>query len=448
MENVQRCDNSMLYRLINVSICSEKYKDVESKGVVVDKLKIINRVKYKLTALIMLFVLLPSTVFSDEIFTNPRWDGYISQSMIYTSDNNFFGKSDDSVSFDFTEIEFLFSTTFLSNFQLSGSLLSRRAGESDDGSIRLDHGFITYTAINDIDWSIGLRAGRIKAPQGFYNETRDVAFTRPGILVPQSIYLERYRDWLFSTDGLEFFAMRSWAENSLSFRLLGSRQDPSKEAVEELLATPGYPIGDIKDGETTVGKLLYEHDTGRIRLALSYGSTSYKINNNNLGFGALPETAVSTSAVFLSGEYNTNKWKFVGEYVPSRNKILNLLSLPGRPATPDQDTKGLSYYLQSTYRINPKWDVMLRRGVLYIDKHDKTGATLSANTGYPAHSFYAKNWVLGMGWHFSDSLLFRAEFYDIEGTGWVPIKDFLYSMQQGSLHKDWQMFMLQASYRF
>ena len=397
----------------------------------------------KLAFSLVVTMLLPTAVNADEVFSNFRWDGYISQSLIHTTNNNFFGESDDDISLDYREVEFLFSTTFLRNFQLSASLLSRKAGKSDDGSIELDHGFITYTAINDVDWSLGVRAGRIKAPQGFYNETRDVAFTRPGILVPQSMYLERYRDWMYSTDGFELFAMRSWSSNSLSFRLLGSNKDPSTEAVKELLATPGYIIGDIKDGETGVAKLLYEHDTGRIRIGLSYGYTAYKINNSNLGYGILPETEVSTSAKFLSAEYNTDKWKFVGEYVPTKNKILNLL-----PPIPDQDTKGLSYYLQSTYRFVPKWELMLRHGVLYIDKNDKDGARLQASTGYPAHSFYAKNWVLGLGWHYSDSLLIRAEFHDVEGTGWIPMKDFIYSMQNGSLHKDWQMIMLQTSYRF
>ncbi len=398
------------------------------------------KIKHTILLLILLATYSVSCV-ADDFFTNARWDGYISQSLIHTTDNNFFGKSDDSISLDYTEIELLLSTTFLQDFQLSGSLLSRRAGESDNGEIRLDHGFITYTAFNNLDWTLGVRAGRIKASQGFYNETRDVAFTRPGILVPQSIYLERYRDWMFSADGLEFFTMRNWESNSLSFRLLMSNKDPNKETVEELLP---YSIdGTVKDGISGVAKLLYDYDTGRLRLALTYGYLAYEVDNGYLG--SVPDTEVSTSAVFLSAEYNTDKWKFVGEYVPTKNKMLNLLG-----GLPDQNTKGLSYYLQSTYRIDPKWEVMLRRGVLFLDKNDKNGLKYEAVTTAfgnptPGHTTFAKNWVLGIGWHFSDSLLFRIEYYDVEGTGWIPSKDLA---NTEALHKDWEMLMFQTSYRF
>lgn len=444
---------SRKYNLMRIKIAGlNKMVRITLNGWIVDKTVQKANIKgfelgtfYKKSAQALLLLLLFATYsiscLAEDFFTNFRWDGYISQSLIHTTDNNFFGKSDDDISLDFTEIELLLSTAFLHDFQFSGSLLSRRAGDSDNGEIRVDHGFITYTPLNNLDWTTGIRVGRIKAPQGFYNETRDVAFTRPGILVPQSMYLERYRDWMYSADGLEFFTMRNWDTSSLSFRLLVSNKDPEKEAVEEIFATPGYPIGNTKGGKTGVAKLLYDHNTGQIRLGLSYGYTGYKIDNSS--FGLLHDTKVSTSAVYLSGEYNTDKWKFVGEYVPSKNKILNPLG-----GLPDHNTSGLSYYLQSTYLINPKWEIMLRRGVLLVDKDDKDGSNYHLLTGLPGHTQYAKNWVFGLGLHFSDSLLFRLEYYDIEGTGWVPTKDFQQSVKTGSLNKNWEMLMFQTSYRF
>ena len=441
--NAQRNDNGMLFLPIDVNIYTPKYWGFRSKGIEVNKLRAIKQINIMIYKVFLLLLLLPSIAFSDDFFTNPRWDGYISQSIIYTSDNNFFGDSDDDINLDYTEIELLFSTAFLRDFQFSGSLLSRRAGDTDNGRIRLDHGFITYTAFNNVDWTLGARAGRIKAPQGFYNETRDVAFTRPGILVPQSIYLERYRDWMFSADGIEFFTMRNWDASSLSFRLLMSNKDPKRKVFEELIGFDGYPIGDVKDGKSGLAKLLYDYNTGRLRLGLTYGYLAYDVDNTE--FGGFPDSEISTKAVFISAEYNTDKWKFVGEYVPTKNHVKNLLA-----TLPDQKTDGLSYYLQSTYRINPSWDMMLRRGVLYLNKDDKTGARFEADNpllGIPGHTRYAKNWVLGFGWHFSDSLLFRIEYYDVEGTGWMPNKDIRRSSET-SLHKNWEMVMFQTSYRF
>ncbi len=423
---------------INMRIVSNLIYKVNCKGFVLGA--IYNKSK-QIILLLLTLTTFSTNCLAEDFFSNVRFDGYISQSFIHTTDNNFFGKSDDDISLDFTEIELLLSTTFLRNFQFSGSLLSRHAGESDNGDIRLDHGFITYTAFNNIDWSIGARVGRIKAPHGFYNETRDVAFTRPGILAPQSMYLERYRNWMFAADGVEFFTSRNWSTDSLSLRLLYSNKDPDREVVEEFLSA--FPINiapNGKNGKTGVAKLLYDHDTGKIRLGLSYGFMSYDIDNSAIG---LQDTQMSSSAVFLSGEYNTQNWKFVGEYAPIKVKVSDL---PG--GFPDQNKDGLSYYLQTTYRINPQFELFLRRGVLLYDKDDKHGEMLAQITGAPAHSFYAKNWVIGTGWYFSDSLLFRLEYSDIEGTGWVPSKDYAQSVKTGSLKKDWEMVMFQASYRF
>jgi hypothetical protein len=47
-----------------------------------------------------------------------------------------------------------------------------------------------------------MRVGRIKTAYGLYNTTRDVPFTRPSIVLPQSIYFERTRNLTVSADGV------------------------------------------------------------------------------------------------------------------------------------------------------------------------------------------------------------------------------------------------------
>jgi inorganic pyrophosphatase len=58
--------------------------------------------------------------------------------------------------------------------------------------MRLDYGFVDRTLLADGDDQVGLRLGKIKNPIGFFNTTRDVAHTRPGIIMPQSIYHGAY----------------------------------------------------------------------------------------------------------------------------------------------------------------------------------------------------------------------------------------------------------------
>ena len=46
-----------------------------------------------------------------------------------------------------------------------------------------------------------MRAGRVKMPRGLYNEALDVDAVRPFVLLPQSVYDNRLRDFNASFEG-------------------------------------------------------------------------------------------------------------------------------------------------------------------------------------------------------------------------------------------------------
>ena len=111
----------------------------------------------------------------------------------------------DSGSFDFREIGLNASMRPLTNLQFSVQGLSRTAGKGSPGNIRLDYGFIDYTYFHRENSQLGIRLGRMKNPLGFYNDTRDVPFTRPSILLPQSIYFDRTRKLAIAADGVHLY---------------------------------------------------------------------------------------------------------------------------------------------------------------------------------------------------------------------------------------------------
>ena len=127
--------------------------------------------------------------------------GFLSQGMTHTSDNNFFGKSDDTVSFDYRELGINGSWRIIPELQISAQVVYRDAGLTDDSNVRLDYALADYSYYSSESTLLGIRAGRVPTPFGFYNDTRDVASTRPGILLPQSIYFDRNRNIAYSADG-------------------------------------------------------------------------------------------------------------------------------------------------------------------------------------------------------------------------------------------------------
>ena len=118
-----------------------------------------------------------------------------------TGNNNVFGNSNqDSGTFGFREVGLNASVQLRPNLLISAQGLHRHAGVGSQ-DIRLDYGVVDYKAYSGENSQFGIRLGRIKNPLGFYNETRDVAHTRPSIMLPQSIYFDRTRNLAMAADG-------------------------------------------------------------------------------------------------------------------------------------------------------------------------------------------------------------------------------------------------------
>lgn len=127
--------------------------------------------------------------------------GFLSQAAAISDHNNLGGKSSDGVAFDLRELGGNISWLPDPDWLLSAQVLMRWAGKTDDGDLRLDYAFIDRTLTFGED-QVGVQLGKIKNPSGLYNTTRDVAHTRPGILMPQSIYWDRIRDFVLAAPGV------------------------------------------------------------------------------------------------------------------------------------------------------------------------------------------------------------------------------------------------------
>lgn len=364
--------------------------------------------------------------------------GFASQAFILTSDNNFFGNSDDGGTFDFRELGLNASLRPLPRLQLSAQILSRRAGESDNGDINLDYAFADYSFISNSTNLVGLRAGRIKNSLGLYNDTRDVAFTRPSILLPQSIYFDRVRDFALSADSAELYGEHRRRNGTLSFQLSAAQPRVSDDETELVFLNSDRP-GELDGATSLLGRLMYDHAGGRLRLAL----TAYQVNIDYEP-GAAPPADLSAGSIrfeplILSAQYNAERWSLTGEYAQRKS------SFNGFGGIPDNSFTGESYYLQGTYRIGEKWEALLRYDVLYANKDDRDGEQFELASGRPAHNAFAKDLTVGLGWNITPSFLLRAEYHNVDGTGWLPIPD---NQPLEATEEHWDMYLLQGSYRF
>jgi len=143
--------------------------------------------------------------------------GYAAQGYVHSSGNNFFGASSDG-SADYYEAGLNAAVQLRPKLLVAAQGAIRDAGISDDGTLRLDYALVDYRFLDGPRGSAGVRVGKVKNAIGFYNETRDVVFTRPSILLP-SVYNDNQnqRTLVFTSPGAQLYGTHTWGRHELSF---------------------------------------------------------------------------------------------------------------------------------------------------------------------------------------------------------------------------------------
>ena len=359
--------------------------------------------------------------------------GFLSQGLIHTSDNNFFGKSDDSISTNFREMGINGSWNPLPNLQMAMQLVWRNAGKTDNSDLRIDYGLASYNLYSSETSLLTLRGGRVPTPLGLYNDTRDVAATRPSILLPQSIYFDANRNLALSADGGYLYGEHrtEYGDFSLNFGLIVPRMDDPD--FNHVIAgnDPGHMEGDT----SWITRLGYEWQSGLIRLAVTYADFQgdYKASSQSL----LLPGSWQFNPLILSAQYNAENWSITSEYALRRVKFKNF-------GFPDFTFTGQSFYVQGTYRFTNALEGIARYDDLIWNLDDRKGNTFSqAVPGAPNHSRFAQDWTLGLRYEILPSLMLSAEYHRINGTGWLSG---LENTQGTTQH--WNMYLMMISYSF
>lgn len=361
--------------------------------------------------------------------------GFFTQGVVLTSDNNFLGKSEDG-SLDFREIGINLSVRPHPDLQFSGQLLSHEAGKSDGGEVRVDYALADWTVFSGETTRGGVRAGRVKTPYGLYNLTRDVAFTRPSVVLPQSIYLERTRNLTMAADGVELYLDRDGAFGHAELNLAIGKPDVGGRVLEATVLGRER-AGELESRVNYLLRVLYEGEGERYRLAFTSAFSNVDYQPGRVD--PLQAGHVDFDPMIFSAQYNAERWSLTGEYALRRSRLSGFGPLLAVSVT------GESYYLQGLYRPAPQWELMLRYDVMAVDRDDRDGKEYARVTGLPAFTRYARDWTAGVRYDVNSSFMVRAEYHHVNGTSWLVGSE---NPDPSSLERRWDMFMLLGSFRF
>lgn len=364
--------------------------------------------------------------------------GFATQAAIYTSDNSFGGASDDSVSTDYNEAGLNVSFEFFQRLRLSAQVVTRNAGDYDTGELRTDYAQIDFAAISSTSNKAGIRIGRVKNAYGLFNDTRDVAHTRPSIYLPPVIYWEQLRDIMLYRDGGAFYWDHSGDYGTLSIDAgIGEPKITTRMATEALFL-PVEHI-DADDPRVAVGRVLWEDAGGNLRLALS---TLHAKSGIDVSVGSLFDFEADFSArLYLASlQYSTEQWQLTSELaffeydVSLVNPALSSLS---------RKTYGDALYVQYAWFFTPAWQVYARYDVGYFDRHDRDGDSFEPSM--PADAAYSRDAGVGARWDIDDKWMVSVEAHYIEGMLSLSIVDNP-NLREGNPY--WTLVSAELAFRF
>lgn len=336
--------------------------------------------------------------------------GFFTQAALHTSDNSFGGATDDGMSTDYNEAGINVMLEPLQHLRISAQAVARNAGDYDRGELRTDYFQLDYAFINSSTDTAGLRVGRVKNVYGLFNDTRDVAHTRPSIYLPTIIYWEQLRDIMLFRDGGSVYWDHYGSNGMLAIDAGYGKPKVTERLATEVLFTEIAHI-DADDPEVMVGRVLWEDANGRLRLALSTLQASS-------GFDIGIRGNFDAELYLASLQYGTERWQLTSEIA----YFIYDLSLDA-PALASllKAYHGDAAYVQYAWFFTPSWQLYARYDVGYFDRNNRSGSSFEPLL--PAAIGYTRDAGLGVRWDIDKHWMISVEAHYLEGLFSLSIID-------------------------
>jgi hypothetical protein len=373
---------------------------------------------------------------------NMQLHGFMSQAFFNSSGNNVYGQSDGGISPGLTEIGLNLNYQPFNNLRFAAQGLYRRAGDVDPGSLRLDYGLVDFTIMDYGSSLLGVRAGRVKTPYGLYNETRDVAFTHPTILLPQGIYFDRSRSLMLSADGGSLYGEQRTDFGDFKLKFNVGMPSNDLDEIKTIVLATDKANGAFTTKPSIATQLSYEYNRGEFIFAVSYLDQEFNYSPlpGEVTFVGMPLAKSTThiQPLLFSAQYNGENFTLTGEYNYRWNSFGNFAKYGGAKFVTE------SWYVEGSYRILPKLQATVRYDTISIDKNDRNGDN-AVRLQFPRHVAFAQDWVFGLRYDITPSWMVRADYTLAHGTAWLPQAD---NPIPDNTVQDWDLYALQLSFKF
>ena len=366
------------------------------------------------------------------------WQGFIAQGVIQADDSSFINNS-GRTSAELTELGVNGRWQVAPAWHVAGQLVYLDGGNRYPQGGRIDYLFLDWALLNQSAWQANLYLGRFKNQHWLFSSTRDVPFTRPSVMLPQSVYFDAFRDIAVASDGVAAQARYASASGDLTLNWSRGATQVSRKQTRILLGAqvPGRAEQEFVQQASAFWQPLASPFSYGISLLDSDFSYQQAAND------PFVPGEFTVQRVMLSLRYQAEKWELATELQQERLDTAGFFFEQFQ-----QDQLGQGGYVLLQYRHTPQLKSFAVLDYAVSNKDDRNGRQLAQNSGgqIPAYFGYQHSAGIGFSLDLTQRLRFSAETHWMKGAGRlspVLLPDVVTNQQQY-----WQLFALQLMYRF
>jgi len=375
--------------------------------------------------------------------------GFISQGYLLTDHNNYMAETEDGT-FQFNETGISFGTELTDQIRVSLQVFSRDLGNSGNNDVVLGY------AYGDFRWQnwLGIRAGKIKIDYGLYNETREMDMLRTGVMLPQSVYPEVWRDSVSNLNGAGLYGYApAGGAGKFSYNVqIGAMEFDANKGFARSLSPrleDTLTLTDMESNYACFASLQWEAPLPGLKMKGSY----YRIEGLEAEgdmTGSTPEgTAVSMHAAYdfsdkygyiISGEYTWKNLVLSAEYSEDSFKFdTEFTGEMQMGPKRGMDITSQGWYVSAAYRFTDWFESALTYSEYYPDKDDKDGERKPPEMDF---SSWLKTVTLSTRFDINENWICKLEGSYNDGFGGVNLADNM------ELEPYWWLFAAKVTFSF
>ena len=352
--------------------------------------------------------------------SNVAIHGFVSQGFIKSTGNNYLVDSKRG-SFAYSEAGINFTTQPTDRLRVGLQMFAYNLGTLGNYKATADWYYLDYRLR---DW-LGVRAGRLKLPLGFYNDVADIDAARVPALLPGSVYPTTNREFFLAQTGGEIYGFVPLRRlGALDYRVYGGSiavdlpSQVGNAAVVSRLALP-YIVGGRLTWETPLDGLRLSGSALAARLEATYVLPMMPVISASTDlYGALGSVEYAARDLLLQWEYTQTR---------SENSSTNPAVIPIF-ATVSEGT-----YVLGAYRVTRWFQPAVYYSMFHPNRNVRSGREnvqhdVSATLRFDVNA----NWIIKLEGHY------------MRGTAGVPGTP----VTRALAPENWALFLIKTTATF